>query len=121
MMQETEPMKRAICGAVFVAFAGLLLANLQAADEKPKYTIKEVMKFHKDKLNEKFSNGTASKDEKAKLLEGYESMLKSKPPKGDEKDWKTKVEALVKAVKDEDKDAYKKAVNCGACHGAHKG
>ena len=114
-------MKRAICGAVFVAFAGLLLANLQAADEKPKYTIKEVMKFHKDKLNEKFSNGTASKDEKAKLLEGYESMLKSKPPKGDEKDWKTKVEALVKAVKDEDKDAYKKAVNCGACHGAHKG
>ena len=114
-------MKRAICGAVFVAFAGLLLANLQAADEKPKYTIKEVMKFHKDKLNEKFSNGTASKDEKAKLLEGYESMLKSKPPKGDEKDWKTKVEALVKAVKDDDKEAYKKAVMCGACHGAHKG
>jgi hypothetical protein len=48
-------------------------------------------------------------------------MLKSKPPKGDEKDWKTKVEALVKSVKDDDKEAYKKAVMCGACHGAHKG
>jgi hypothetical protein len=113
-------MKRAIFGAMFAAVAGLLLANLQAADEKPKYTIKEVMKFHKDKLNEKFSNGTATKEEKEKLLEGYEALVKNKPPKGDEKDWKTKTEALVKAVKDEDKDAYKKAVNCGACHGAHK-
>jgi len=114
-------MKRAICGAVFAAVAGLLLANLQAADEKPKYTIKEVMKFHKEKLNEKFANGTASKEETTKLQEGYEAMLKAKPPKGDEKAWKEKCEALIKAVKDGDKDAYKKAVNCGACHGAHKG
>jgi hypothetical protein len=113
-------MKRAIFGGLFGVIAGLVLANVQAADEKPKYTIKEVMKFHKDKLNEKFSNGTATKEETEKLKEGYESMLKSKPPKGDETEWKTKVEALVKAVKDEDKEAYKKAVNCGACHGAHK-
>jgi hypothetical protein len=28
---------------------------------------------------------------------------------------------LVKAIKDDDKDGLKKAVNCGACHGAHKG
>jgi gas vesicle protein len=114
-------MKRAIFGAMFAAVAGLLLANLQAADEKPKMTIKEVMKLHKEKLNDKFSNGTATKEEKEKLLEGYEALVKNKPPKGDEKDWKTKTEALVKAVKDDDKDAYKKAVNCGACHGAHKG
>ncbi len=114
-------MKRAICGAVFAAVAGLLLANLHAADDKPKYTIKEVMKFHKDKLHEKFQKGEASKEETQKLLDGYEAMLKAKPPKGDEKDWKAKCEALVKAVKDNDKDAFKKAVNCGACHGAHKG
>jgi len=114
-------MKRAIFGAMFAAVAGLLLANLQAADEKPKYTIKEVMKFHKDdKLYEKIINKTATKEEKEKLKEGYESMLKSKPPKGEEKDWKAKCEALVKAVKDEDIDGYKKAVMCGACHGAHK-
>src|SRR5262245_17218821 len=114
-------MKRAICGCVMALFAGVLIANVWAAEEKPKYTIKDVMKMHKDeKLNEKFGGGTASKEEKQKLLEGYEAMLKQKPPKGDEKDWKTKVEALVKAVKDDDKDAYKKAVMCGACHGAHK-
>ncbi len=114
-------MKRAICGAVFAAVAGLVLANLQAADEKPKYTIKEVMKFHKEKLNEKYQKGEATKEERQKLLDGYEAMLKSKPPKGDEKAWKEKCETLIKAVKDDDKEAYKKAVMCGACHGAHKG
>ena len=79
------------------------------------------MKFHnKDKLNTKFEKGEATKEEKQKLLEGYESMLKVKPPMGDEADWKKKCEALVKAVKDDDKEAYKKAVNCKDCHTAHK-
>ena len=113
-------MKRMVPGAVLFVFAGLLLANLRAADEKPKFTIKEVMKLHKDKLNEKFSKGEATKEEKEKLLEGYEALVKNKPPKGEEKDWKEKTEALVKAVKADDKEAYKKAVNCGACHSAHK-
>ncbi len=113
-------MKRVIPGAVLLVFAGLVVATVWAADEKPKYTIKEVMKFHKDKLHEKFQKGEATKEEKEKLLEGYESMVKSKPPKGDEKDWKAKSEALVKAVKDNDVEGFKKAVNCGACHGAHK-
>lgn len=115
-------MKRMVAAMVFAVGVGAVFANLRAADdEKPKYTIKEVMKFHnKDKLHEKFQKGTATKEEKEKLLEGYESMLKAKPPKGDEKDWKTKVEALVKAVKDDDKDGLKKAVNCGECHKAHK-
>lgn len=114
-------MKRMVPGAVLFVVAGLLLANLRAADEaKPKFTIKEVMKLHKDKLNEKFAKGEASKEEKQKLLEGYEALVKNKPPKGDEKDWKEKTEALVKAVKADDKEAYKKAVTCGACHSAHK-
>jgi hypothetical protein len=113
-------MKRVIPGAVLLVFAGLVVATVWAADEKPKYTIKEVMKMHKDKLNEKFIKGEATKEEKEKLKEGYESLVKSKPPKGDEKDWKAKSEALVKAVKDDDVEAYKKAVNCGACHTAHK-
>jgi hypothetical protein len=115
-------MRRIIVGAVFALFGGLLLASLRAADdEKPKYTIKEVMKNHKDKLHEKFQKGETTKEETKKLLEGYEALLKSKPPKGDEKDWKAKSEALVKAVKDDDKAAYKKAVDCKACHDAHKG
>src|SRR5262245_9450789 len=112
-------MKRMVSGVAFAFFAGLLLANLQAADEA-KMTTKEVMKLHKDKLNEKFGKGEATKEEKKKLQDGYEAMLKNKPPKGEEKAWKEKVEALIKAVKDDDKEAYKKAVDCKACHSAHK-
>jgi hypothetical protein len=115
-----ETMKCMVPGAVLFVFAGLLLANLRAADEKPKFTVKEVMKLHKEKLNEKFIKGEATKEEKEKLLEGYEALVKNKPPKGEEKDWKEKTEALVKAVKADDKKAYEKAVNCGACHKEHK-
>jgi len=115
-------MKRMVAALVSMVAVGTLFANLRAADDdKPKYTIKDVMKFHqKDKLHEKFQKGETTKEEKQKLLDGYESMLKVKPPAGDEKDWKTKVESLVKTVKDDDKDGFKKAVNCMACHGAHK-
>ena len=115
-------MKRLVCCAVVALVAGWSLSLLSAADDaKPKYTIKEVMKFHnKDKLHEKFQKGDATKEDKEKLLEGYESMLKVKPPMGDEADWKKKCEALVKAIKDDDKDALKKAVNCAECHKAHK-
>ena len=111
---------RVITAAVVTIFAVLMFAEVRAADEKAKMSIKEVMKLHKDKLNEKFAEGKATKEEKQKLQEGYEALLKNKPPKGDEKDWKEKAEALVKAVKDDDKDGYKKAVNCKACHDAHK-
>ncbi|MBI3861062.1 MAG: hypothetical protein HY290_04120 [Planctomycetia bacterium] len=115
-------MKRLVNCVIMALIAGVSVSLLAAADDaKPKYTIKEVMKFHKDKIHEKFQKGEASKEEKQKLLEGYEAMLKQKPPKGTEEDWKKKCEALVKAVKDDDKDAFKKAVNCGSCHGAHKG
>ncbi len=101
-------------------FAVVSVSVTAADDEKPKYTIKEVMKLHKEKLHEKFQKGEASKDEVAKLQEAYEAMGKNEPPKGDKEEWKKKSEALVKAVKDDDKDAFKKAVNCGDCHSAHK-
>ena len=116
-------MKRLVSCAVVALVAGWSLSLLSAADDtKAKYTIKEVMGFlKKDKLAEKFEKDTATKEEKQKLLEGYESMLKSKPPKGDEAEWKKKCEALVKAVKDGDKDGLKKAMDCKACHDDHKG
>ena len=50
----------------------------------------------------------------------YEDLGKNKPPKGDEAEWKKKCEALVKAVKDGDKDAFKTAVGCGGCHSGFK-
>ena len=113
-------MKRLVSIAVVALAAGWTLSLSSAADDEKPKNIKEVMKLHKDKLNEKFAKGEATAEEKKKLLTGYEAMLKFKPPKGDEAEFKKKVEALVKSVKDDDKEAYKKAVNCGACHGAHK-
>lgn len=115
-------MKRLAAVVVVTVVAGAWLAQSRAADDdKPKFTIKEVMKNHKDKLHEKYQNGQATKEETEKLLEGYEALAKNKPPKGDAKAFKEKADALVKAVKDDDKDAYKKAVNCMACHSAHRG
>lgn len=103
--------------SVFVVAAVLPTVYAVAA---PKYTIKEAMKLHKEKLHEKFQKGTATKEETATLLEAYESMAMQKPPKGDEAEWKKKCDALVKAVKDGDKDAFKTAVGCGGCHSGFK-
>jgi hypothetical protein len=110
----------AACIFALCATALALSPFARAQDDKPKMTIKEAMKLHKDKINEKMVKGTATDEEKKKLQEAYEAMGKNKPPKGDEKEWKTKTDALVKAIKDNDKEAYAKAVNCMACHSAHK-
>ena len=48
------------------------------------------------------------------------TLLAEEKGENEAKEEKAEQEALVKAVKDDDKEAYKKAVNCGACHGAHK-
>lgn len=115
--------KNVIVSGIVVTLAVCWMVGASVAEDdkdKPKMTIKEAMKLHKDKLNQKFAEGKASKEEKEKLLEAYEAMGKNKPPKGDEKAWKEKCDALVKAVKDDDTTAFKKAVNCKACHDEHK-
>lgn len=105
------------------------LAMVGAADDKPKYTIEEVMaKAHNKKsgLYPKVEAGKASADEKHQLVELYEALAKNKAPKGDADSWKTKTTALLEAAKGVekgDKDApakLKKAVNCKACHDLHK-
>jgi hypothetical protein len=117
LIEESGEMKRMLLVALVACLAGV---SLRADDDKPKYTIKEAMKFHKEKLHEKFQKGQATKEETQTLLDAYISMGKQKPPKGDEKSWKEKNDALIKAVKDDNKEAFAKAVNCGGCHGAHK-
>lgn len=116
-------MKRnAIVSGLCLMFAASCILAVAKADDKPKYTIKEVMKLHNkdNQLHTKFIEGKISKEDKEKLTEAYEAMGKNKPPKGDEKDWKAKSDALVKAIKDDDKAAFKKAVDCKGCHSAHK-
>jgi hypothetical protein len=94
-------------------------------DEKPKFTIKEVMKkAHAedgDELRDKFLAGKANDAEKKLLGELYMALALNKPPKGDAASWKAKTEAINKAFKAGDKDALKQATKCAVCHDAHKG
>jgi len=96
--------------------------------EKPKYTIKQVMKMAhgKDGLRNKVTEGTATKEEKEKLLELYTALSQNKPPKGDEKDWQERTAKLVKAAKDvvAGKAAGIKELpqpaDCMGCHSMHR-
>ncbi len=106
----------------------LVLASQGEEKDKPKYTIKEVMKkAHKDGLLKKVASGKADEAEKKELAELYTALGKNKPPKGEGKEWDEKTEALIKAAKamvegkaGADKDLMK-ASNCMNCHSAHKG
>jgi len=94
--------------------------------------IKDAMKFaHKapqgeKKLSDKIIDGTAPEADVKKTLDLYKAMVDTKPPKGDQADYKAKVEKLIVAtqeVVDKKPDAllhYKDAVNCKACHSEHK-
>ena len=84
------------------------------------------MNAHKDGLLKKVNGGSASADEKKKLLDLYISMWASKPSKGDINSWKKKSgDAIAAAAKvylgeDDAIAALKKATACGGCHKAHK-
>jgi hypothetical protein len=118
---------RFLAASVTVVMTLVLALGTNQAQEKPKFTIKEVMKeAHKEGLYKKVAGGKASDDEKKHLVELYKALAQNTPPKGDADDWKTKTSTMVaaatKAAKG-DEDAAKsllKIVNCGACHKAHK-
>ena len=124
-------MKRIV--ASLTALAVLSLFSIEMAAEKkekpakPKYTISQVMKaLHKGPLKEKITKGTASAEEKAKVLAMFESMALQKPPKGEMASWKKLTAAQIEAGqalvddKAEAVDAFTKAINCKACHTPHK-
>lgn len=91
--------------------------------------IEDAMKnFHKGETApcKKVAGGTASDAELADILKAYQAMCGAKPPKGTPASWTEKCQALIAAVKQiQSKNpagvaAYKKAVNCKACHEVHK-
>jgi hypothetical protein len=110
--------------------AGLLgTALILNAADKPKYSVKDVMKaLHKgdDALSKKVAKGDGSKDDFKKLVENYTALPLNDAPKGDAKSWQEKTTALLDAAKALEAgkagalDQYKAAVNCKACHSAHK-
>jgi len=120
-------MRKLIVAGVVLAF-GWLAVSLFAADDAPKYKIKDVMKTcMKGGLCGKVAKGEASADEKKQLVEYFTSLAANKPPKGEEESWKAKTGALLEAAKAaaEGKegagDKLKAAANCMECHKAHKG
>lgn len=120
-------------GAV-LGLSGLVLLSgglqlSQAENAKPKYTIKDVMKaLHKgeENIGKKVIKGDGTKEDFAKLVEYYASLPQNEPPKGEKGSWETKSAALLKAAKGLNNheagalEAYKTAVDCKACHSAHK-
>jgi hypothetical protein len=133
-MNEEGRMRTMKYGLMAVLTMGLLagLTLFRAADDKPKYTIEEIMgKAHKGSktkpsLFKQVVDGKANNDQKKQLLEYYQELAKNKPEKGDLGDWKKRTGAMIKATKDvvADKDGARKelakAVNCKACHELHK-
>jgi hypothetical protein len=123
-MQKTRLWSAALLGAAILASLGL-----SAREDKPKYTIKQIMKkVHsgKNNLAKKLEKGNISDEEKTIVVEYYEELPKNKPPKGDAKDWEERTNALLAAAKEatkggeEERAKYKKAVNCKACHDLHQ-
>lgn len=128
MKSQSRPVLRNLLTAALLgglAFAPLVLAEGQ----KPKFTVKEVMKeIHKgqDNIGKRAASGSASKEDIAKLAEYYESLPLNEPPRGEMASWKEKTAALIKAsraLKSGDAgaaEAFKNAANCKACHNVHK-
>jgi surface antigen len=121
-------MRKFLVAFVIVSFGWVVITVTGTAQEKAKYTTKEVMqKAHKGGLMKKVAEGKASADEKKQLLEFYEALAANKPPKGDEAEWKVKTSAIVAAARaaaEGDATAGEKlqaTVKCMECHQAHKG
>jgi hypothetical protein len=119
-------MALAVTGVMLTGLVGL--GSADEVKDKPKHTIKEIMKLaHKDKLLNKVTGGTASKEQQKELLELYQDLSKNAPPRGDAEVWKkqtARIVAVAEAVVNGDDKAAKelaKTVNCTACHQKFKG
>ena len=114
---------------LLVAFVCLPVASAADDDDKPKHSIKDVMKkVMKGKpnlLSKVVESG--SEKEKKELHEWLVALSKNKPPKGEADSWKKLTGKLVSSSQDlvDGKEgagkAVMKAANCKACHGEHKG
>lgn len=118
---------RCFLALTIVALLSIPYAVATAEDEKPEFTIKQVMeKAHKNKLMNKLAEGKGTKEEAQELLKMYKALGGNKPPKGDVEGWKKKTVELIdaaQAVVDGKEGAgtrLQKAANCAACHKEHK-
>jgi hypothetical protein len=124
--------KSVVPAMAFACSLALLQTALTAAEgEKDSPTKAFMKKYHKapkgeDNVAQKFMKGTATPEEVKGLVAGYQAMTKAKPPQGDEASWKEKTSKLASAAVALQKgqagaqEQFKQAVDCKACHMAHK-
>jgi hypothetical protein len=110
-----------------VGVGSWLKAQESSDTKKPKYTISEVMKeAHGKKLLNKVVGGSASKEEKDKLLDLYISMVENRPGKGEQQAWLMKSGRLIVAAaavavgREGAETELKAASNCKSCHDVYK-
>lgn len=118
--------------ATTLALTLLLTADLYAAaatddDGEAESVIDQVMQETMTSgLAKRVAGKSADKEDKELLLKLFRELEETDPPVGDKDEWDERVKKLVDAAQDaiDDKDGYqrrlKKAVNCGACHKAHR-
>lgn len=111
--------------------ASTLVWHLQAAESQEDRIQQVMATFHKapkgvDPVCKRAPDGKVTADELKNLVAAYKDMAAAKPPKGDAASWKDKAGKLLAATEalqrgDADGPArFREAVNCKACHSAHK-
>jgi len=126
---KVERVWQAVSGLLLVGIVTATVLPSQAADSKsdPKHSVVEVMRdgMKKQQWKQLLEEDVAASD-KAKLVELFEDLMRSKAPHGDAKSWEKKTTELhaaaEAAVKGETGAAerLKAAVNCASCHREHK-
>ncbi|TWT36558.1 hypothetical protein KOR34_14640 [Posidoniimonas corsicana] len=98
-----------------------------AADPSSDEVIAEVMQEGMTSgLAKRVAKGEEPVEGRRELLELFQRLEGTSPSIGHQADWDKRVKALVAAAEDavDDKEGYakrlRKAVNCGACHKAHR-
>ncbi|HXG08370.1 MAG TPA: hypothetical protein VNK04_01130 [Gemmataceae bacterium] len=114
-------------GLALLLLLTLVTTSSGALQDKPKYSIREVMqKAHKTGLWKKVAEGKATEAERKELVEYYTSLSQQKPPKGDLELWRKRTSTMLKiaqaAEKGDKGEAAKllKTVNCKDCHGTFR-
>ncbi len=129
-MRNTRIIVSALATFCVAALTATSLFDVQAADNKPKYSMEEIMKTGMKgdtSTLKKVVDGVATDAEKKQLVEYCKALTQQEPAKGDAASWKTKTAALLAAaekVAAGDKAAIavlKETSNCKACHSVHKG
>jgi hypothetical protein len=109
-----------------ITFLATLLGASTASAEG---VISDAMKkFHKGETSttKHVGEGSASSSDVSALLRAYQDMAKTRPPKGTPASWKQKTDEVISAlnaIKSGNKSgtsAFKRAINCKACHDVHR-